>query len=174
MRIPAKEIGDYTGKFSLYGNDEALEARLKGHVRERFKQGEYSLTKGLFLEIANWKTPRQRKQYEKNPSSFIAEITGISFEHGRDEKIRIEVLRLLEGVDYPVASVLLHFAFPEQYPILDFRVIWSLGLERPPAYSFDFWWYFVERMRDESKRHNVSLRELDKALWVYSKEHQRP
>ena len=127
----------------------------------------------MFLQIAGWKTPRQRKNYERNSSSIVLEVTGISFETRRNERLRIEILTLLEGVNYPVASTLLHFAFPGHYPILDFRAIWSLGIERPMSYSFDFWWSFVKTMRKESARLGISIRDLDKALWAFSKENQR-
>ena len=56
-----------------------------------------------------------------------------------DERFRIEVLMLLRGVDWPTASVILHFAHGERYPILDFRALWSLGFENTPRYEIDFW-----------------------------------
>lgn len=30
-----------------------------------------------------------------------------------------------------VASVILHFAYPDDYMILDFRAVWSLGIRQP-------------------------------------------
>lgn len=163
---------DYIKSYSTYNYDEELEQRLKQQVQKRFAQGKVNLSKDIFLRIACWKTLRQRKNYESNSVSLVSEITGISFEGGRNERVRIEILTLLEGVNYPVASTLLHFAFPEQYPILDFRAIWSLGMQRPSAYSFDFWWDFVKSMRSESTRLGISIRDLDKALWSFSKENQ--
>ena len=174
MRIPVEEIDYYRRKYSGYSYEERVESSLKTQIQDRFKQGKYFLTRELFLGIANWKTPRQRKNYEKNSSLLVAEVSRISFEDGRNEKIRIEILTLLDGVNYPVASTLLHFAFPNQYPILDFRSIWSLEMEKPSIYSFNFWWNFVEVMRQESTKLGISIRDLDKALWAYSKESQKP
>jgi adenine-specific DNA glycosylase len=37
----------------------------------------------------------------------------------------------LRGVGIPTASALLHFAFPNDYPILDVRALASLAAERP-------------------------------------------
>lgn len=101
------------------------------------------------------------------------EIKTISFAKERREKRRIEFLTLLEGVKYSVASILLHFAFPDEYPILDFRAVWSLGMEKPSSYSYDFWCNFVQVMRRASENYGVSIRDLDKALWAYSKENQK-
>jgi hypothetical protein len=173
MRIPPEKIKDYIRSYRAYNYDEKLENRLKDHIQKRFAQGKVYLSKGIFRQIAGWKTPRQRKNYERNSSSIVSEVTGISFETRRNERLRIEILTLLEGVNYPVASTLLHFAFPDHYPILDFRAIWSLGIERPMSYSFDFWWSFVKTMRKESARLGISIRDLDKALWTFSKENQR-
>jgi hypothetical protein len=174
MRIPRRRIRAYIRRYSLYSYDEKTEAQLKSATQERFRSGKRDLTKRLFLGIAAWKTPRQKRKYETNTSSLISDVTGISFQVGRTEKVRIEVLLVLGGVGYPVASTLLHFAFPDRYPILDFRAVWSLGMEQPSFYTFEFWWEFVERMRWESNKLGLTIRELDKALWAYSKENQPP
>ena len=69
--------------------------------------------------------------------------------------------------------MILHFAFPDEYPILDVRALWSLGMEQPNDYSFQFWMDYCTRLRELSREHGVDLRTLDKALWQYSKEHQK-
>jgi hypothetical protein len=68
---------------------------------------------------------------------------------------------------------MLHFAHRDLYPILDFRALWSLGHEKPPAfYTFDFWWEYVQSCRARAKECGVSMRVLDRALWQFSKENQ--
>jgi hypothetical protein len=171
MRIPRQQIRAYIQRYER-GYDETAEIHLKELIRDRFKQGQCSLTKRIFLGIATWKTPRQKPNYERNPPGLISEVTEIAFQKGRNERVRIELLTIVDGVQYPVASTLLHFAFPDRYPILDFRAVWSLGMEQPSAYTFEFWWEFVGRMRTESSRLRLPIRELDKALWAYSKENQ--
>ena len=173
MRILPEKVADYIERYSDYSSDEELERRLKMKIKKRFAQGKNNLSKDIFVQIASWKTPRQRRNYERNSASLVSEVTGISFESGRNERVRIEILTLLAGVDYPVASTLLHFAFPDRYPILDFRALWSLRMQRPPVYSFGLWCSFAETMRKESARLRISIRDLDKALWVFSKENQR-
>jgi hypothetical protein len=172
MRIPRRQILKYVQGYSVYSYDEETEATLKSAIQNRFCRGKRDLTKELFLGIAAWKTPRQKRKYETNTAALISEVTAISFQEGRNEKVRIQVLLALEGVGYPVASTILHFAFPDQYPILDFRAVWSLGMEKPSAYTFEFWWEFVEKMRRESSKLGLTIRDLDKALWAYSKENQ--
>jgi hypothetical protein len=46
-------------------------------------------------------------------------------------------------------------------------------MEKPSIYSFEFWWNFVEVMRQENVKLGISIRDLDRALWTYSKENQK-
>src|SRR5215469_13115924 len=89
----------------------------------------------------------------------------------KTEEARIGCLLALNGVYYPVVSVLLHFAFPDEYPILDFRAMWSLGMEERNDYSFNFWIDYCTRLRELAKEYGVDMRTLDKALWQYSATH---
>ena len=51
----------------------------------------------------------------------------------------MEVLIALEGVGVPTASMLLHFAFPDDYPILDVRALESLGPRSRTVYPVEYW-----------------------------------
>lgn len=83
------------------------------------------------------------------------------------------MLTLLSGVQWPTASVILHFCAAEPYPILDFRALWSLSEDVPPSgYTFPFWWSYCEATRCLAAKARVSMRVLDRALWQYSKENQ--
>jgi hypothetical protein len=74
----------------------------------------------------------------------------------------------LHGVSWPTASVFLHFAGRDRYPILDYRALWSLGIEKPIAYTFDFWWHYTLFCRKLADEAYVSMRTLDRALWQFS------
>jgi hypothetical protein len=89
-----------------------------------------------------------------------------------NERLRIEVLRLLKGVNWATASVILHFGVRDPYPILDYRALWSLGYDEPPSYDFDFWWSYVGFTRDLAAEQSVSMRALDRSLWQFSKQNQ--
>ena len=89
------------------------------------------------------------------------------------DRLRIEVLTLLNGVSWPTASVLLHVGHADRDPILDFRALWSLGVEGlPNQYTFPIWWSYVQVCRELAASAAVSMRTLDRALWQFSKEHQ--
>ena len=71
----------------------------------------------------------------------------------------------------PTDSAILHLFHKDRYPILDFRAVWSIGVESYD-YSFSFWWDYVSFCRVLADRNNVNMRTLDKALWQHSKEKQ--
>ena len=130
------------------------------------------LTRDEFIEIGQWKTSRQINNFQSNDEKFIQETTQVAFSPKTSERLRIEILRLLKGVDYPVASTILHFGYnPKKYPIIDFRAIWSLYKLNPGEfkYSFEFWDKYRKECLKMASEFDMPLRELDKALWQYSK-----
>ena len=136
-------------------------------VRER---GYY--TKSELQRYCYWKSPRTQPRVAQNPEDYVEAITYTALSTP-NERLRIEVLLLLYGVNWPSASVLLHFGHKERYPILDFRTLWSLGIDkRKVKYNFDLWWEYTLFCRNLADEVHVTMRELDLALWQYSKENQ--
>lgn len=84
----------------------------------------------------------------------------------------MELLRLLDGVEWHTASTILQFGDERKYPILDFRARWSLGYEKPPSDSVEFWLADLKFARRLAGSVKTKVRDLDKALWQYSREHQ--
>ena len=147
--------------------DTEVETKIAPQVRSRG----YFL-KGEFQTLCRWKTPRSKPLIESNPDDFIIEVTQTSLST-KSERLRIEVLTLLNGVSWPTASVILHFAHHDPYPILDFRALWSLGVDVEKIdYDFEFWWAYTQFCRQLAREANVTMRVLDRALWKYSDENQ--
>ena len=139
-------------------------------VGEFMRQHGY-LTLEHLVRLCRWKTPRTQPRVKQNSDSFVREVTSASAASS-DERFRIEVLTLLRGVSWPTASVILHFGHADPYPIIDFRALWSLGQPVPSRYTFAFWWEYVQACRALAERHGLTMREVDQALWQYSKDRQ--
>jgi hypothetical protein len=123
-----------------------------------------------FLTVVRWKSARALPRAERNAPQALERQTRLAFD-AKDEVQRITALTALDGVGVPVASALLHFAFPDAFPILDFRALESLGDKtRRTHYSPRFWADYVERCRRLAEAAGVSIRDLDKALWQDSRE----
>src|SRR5262245_47957288 len=80
-----------------------------------------------FETLCRWKTPRSQKRVASNPADYVEAVTKTALSTS-NERLRIESLLLLSGVRWPTASVILHFCHVDPYPILDFRALWSLGV----------------------------------------------
>ena len=70
-----------------------------------------------------------------------------------------------------MASVILHFAFPDRYPVLDKRVMRTIGA--PIPYQFDRWLQYGAFCRRACEDYGITLRTLDEALWQYDYERER-
>jgi hypothetical protein len=147
--------------------DQIVEAELRAwFAQHRF------LDKPHFLKLGRWKSPRPIRWYEQNDAQTIEAITRAAIA-STDERRKMDLLRQLRGVDYRVASTILHFAHPDRYMILDVRAKWSLGWDDRPD-SPQLWLDYTDRVRALARSLDVPLRTLDMALWEFSKRHQPP
>ncbi len=165
LRFPESEILKCANKYAC--SQEELDII---ELKPKIQQTGY-INKIQLERIAYWKSPRSAKHIESNSDEFVKEITSWSFS-AKEERSKIEVLTLLNGVSWPSASVILHFFALNQYPILDVRALWSTMSEKTTQYSFSFWWQYVQFCREIAERNSVNMRTLDRALWQYSKEDQ--
>ena len=152
---------------------------LRAHSRQRLQiralktkfQLRFPVRDIAFLVVCRWKSPRSQPRCRTNSPEFICEVTRCALSTPA-ERLRIEVLTLMNGVSWPTASVILHFFHPDDYPILDFRALWSLKSAVPQPYEFVFWQAYTRHCRKLSKLSGVSMRTVDRALWQFSKENQ--
>jgi hypothetical protein len=128
IRFPKGEVSVWA-KHYAYADDTEIE---EIGVRSRLA-GFY--TRPDFLTVCEWKTRgRPRRYYQRNSEEDVSGLTAKALT-SHDEKKRITTLLELDGVSWPTASVLLHLAHRDLYPILDFRALWSLRCEQR-SYSF--------------------------------------
>ena len=159
------------------------ETQLKAWLQARFREGRPYLDKPHFVDIARWKSSLPLRHYESNDDDLVQQVTALAFAARRDD-LRLRLLTLLNGVGVPVASTILHFAFPDKYPIMDVRAVTTLthldlwtrpGPVQPgfTGFSVADWQVYTRLMRDHAKRLDVTLRELDKALWKFDEARTR-
>jgi hypothetical protein len=166
LRFPKNSISRWSEQYSKYYDDSEViaigrNARMQGY-----------LTGEQFRRIAEWKTPRSRSRCLKNAEEYVHVVTASAL-GASEPRFKIEALRLLDGVDWPTASVILHFCDAGNWPIIDYRAFWSLS-EKAPAgrYTFKLWEAYTGYTRDLSRELNVDMRVIDRALWTFSKVRQ--
>jgi hypothetical protein len=168
-------IAELAARYS-YRVDPEVERRIADEIGPAAKARGF-FTYAEFLFVCHWKTQRTKSRVAANRPADVEEATRMALSTS-DESERIEFLRDLDGVDWATASVFLHFGHREPYPIIDFRALEALGIERvgerTVTITFDRWFEYVTYCRDLASRACVSMRILDRALWEWSNERGRP
>ena len=131
------------------------------------------LSRDLFIRMGVWKSARNRSRLESNSEETITQATQQAFQaSSRKEPIRI--LSNLNGVAVRTAVAMLHWMKPDEFPMLDFRVVRALGLDEPNDWEdLNYYDAFAHRVIALAKQLKVDLRTLDRALWAMDLESQR-
>ena len=137
-------------------------------ISERLKS---AVGKGISREdlqaVAQWKAGgRLRHLIKQNDKDEVPRVSRAAFAESNEE-LRIEGLFGLIGVSWPMASTILHFVFPERYPIIDRRAMSTLAGPDPSRFNFEKWKEYFELCRKTATEYDVGMRDLDRALWTY-------
>jgi hypothetical protein len=165
LQFRISDIEPLAARFDSDSDDQVAAAGASAR-----KRGYY--TKPELVRVCAWKTARSKNRVAKNTPAFVEGITRAAFAT-EDESERMAALCALQGVHTPTASVLLHFAFPDRYPIMDWRALESLGHAEPATYTVEYWLAYIDACRRLATQAGVTMRVLDKALWQHSRERPR-
>jgi thermostable 8-oxoguanine DNA glycosylase len=151
-------------------------AKIIKRLNHVMRDGE--LSRGEFLDICHWKSPRSLRLCERNSARLI-EKTSCQVFATNDESARLHLLTGLQGVSVPTASAILTLTDPENYGVIDIRV-WQLlhklqSVTRNPrgqGFTFRQWDLYLNILRDHAKRLNVAVRLVELTLFQFHREHQ--
>ena len=135
---------------------------------------QHTIIESTFERILNWKSARskgtiRKQQYEEFSKTFT-EILSI--------ENKLEKLIKLHGIHISIASCILHFIYPDDYPIVDFRTIEALQLlgyiDKDVKMSdirdiIKGYYFYRSIILEISKKVKKKLREIDKALFKFHK-----
>jgi len=165
LQFPEEKLPEWSRRYDY--TTRVPESTVAEKGKKMQEQGHLTLRQ--IAQICEWKTTRSKSMVQKNTDAFVREVTSACSD-SETEQFRISVLTLLHGVGWPTASVVLHFGHEDRYPIIDVRALESFGVEEPSSYSFDLWWPYVQACRRLADRNELTMREVDQALWQYSEE----
>jgi len=135
-----------------------------------------TISKTTFICILNWKSPRVKGIVRLNEFSIYEK--GINDAHEADEHEKLGTLICLRGIGAPVGSTILHFIYPDSFPIIDIRTTETLNYAgRIRSKSTDVLRYpsFRSAMLQIAQENPAfSLREIDRALFAYHKIYLAP
>src|SRR5690554_1019846 len=117
-----EEWGTY---YDAHEHDELKYQSIIQQIKHENLSGNF-MSKNTFNQIIEWKSPRLKgivklDQYEDYYKPVIQKITD-----DNDLKMKLNLLIVLYGINIPTATTILHFIYPNVYPIMDFRTIESL------------------------------------------------
>lgn len=170
-KVDDRFVANWHPKYDDFWHDEEDYQDILKNVRAEIeKMG--SIKKDTFEKIYKWKAPRSWHLVEFDKYSIYEYVIRKIVEE--DPKRKLPNLVVLPGVAVPTGSTILHFIFPDNYPIMDMHTIsaledlYGINIISPPThveYS-----RFRKRVMDIfDELNNWNLRHLDRALMAYDK-----
>jgi hypothetical protein len=115
--------------------------------------------------IIKWKSPRPLGRIKKGNSPLeIAEALRVAVT-ATQVRTAVGVLCGLNGVDVAMASAMLTAIKPDMFTVIDWRALNALGVEKSWL-SVDDYLEYLRFCKAKAAELEISLRELDQALWV--------
>lgn len=152
-----------------------LEGYLFDVVTVRFQQTG-TLNPYDFFAIVIWKSNRAKTkikqglaQAELTVETLIARLAQAS-----TPAAKVETLLQVWGIGLPMASAILSVCYPQEFTVLDYRAwqtLQEMGITDLPARqpgTVDAYLQYCRACRAFAERHQLSLRDLDRAMWTKS------
>ena len=134
--------------------------------REIHEKG--TISRETFIRILNWKSPRVKGIVRLNEFSIYEK--GISAAYSAEENEKLETLIRLHGIGTPVGSTILHFIYPNSFPIIDVRTsetLYYAGRIKSKLTDLSHYPSFRSEILKIAKENpSFSLREIDRALFA--------
>lgn len=185
FRNPFRSATEVIAKFREYQSHPRL-SLLRSREDQAFRFGraakrDAALTLEFLEAIGLWKWG-ERHQW-RLAGNGVASLRRVAKElFPRPTINAVEYLTTLHGVETPTASAVLHSLYPRSFPIIDWRTLYSLDPSREKpltdsikkkyqarARALGRWRSYVEFCRAECGALGVTVRVLDRALWMMAK-----
>lgn len=145
-------------------------------ILEKIQEQNSYINWDIFERIYNWKASRSKNYLDtKNKELYLSAIKEIS-DLDDVEKInffkKTKRRKKLPGILKPIASTILHFKYPDKFPIMDVRTVGTLrdkGLLRTKKISYNDYRAEILRIYNNCKG-EFSLHQIDKALFTYNEQ----
>jgi thermostable 8-oxoguanine DNA glycosylase len=167
LQFPAAGIHSLAARYDFADDAAALDAGA------RIAGGDFG--RARLETIFEWKTKgRGRSRLKKNTDEEIADALKLALE-AKTPRAAIAVLRGLTGVDVPVASAILATIRPDEHTIIDWRALQAFGAYKANmVIDTKLYLSYLDYCKEIAERNGVSLRDLDRAMWQWSKEQGIP
>ncbi len=159
--ITADWIDYWADSYRLKADDEVLN-EVGPRVRKR---GFYD--RADLLAVGVWKSPRAKSYLESNSDEMIHDVTATAL--AAPLRIQHRILRILRGVEIPMASSLLMVWQPDEHTVIDVRAVASLvandEIKNPAPKDYPPYIEYLDVCKAIAARCGRSLRTVDRALY---------
>src|SRR5437870_3607756 len=174
-KVPYRSVDALLSR-ALAAEDPAT-AALMGELACVRRRGWF--TRGEFLRMCWWKSPRAFRHYASNPAARVRRVSRAVLA-ARSERRRLALLTRLRGVSVPTASAILTLIDPRRYGVLDIRawqLLFGLGaVERTPAgrgVAPRDWLDYLAELRRHARRLGVPTRAVEYTLFQCHRRFQK-
>jgi len=175
LKIDCDFISTWHPKYDQIANDENEYRNLVRLVKKEIGQ-KSTISKETFIRILNWKCPRVKGIVRLNEFNIYEK--GITAANSAEEDQKLKLLVDLQGIGPPVGSTILHFMYPNSFPIIDKRTAETLhyaGCIESSLRAFPHYASFKSAILEiATENPSFTLREIDRALFAYHKIHLSP
>ena len=174
-RLRYHSLGDLLAHVPVAKEDPDTSKIIK---RLEHVKADRELSRGEFLDICYWKSPRSIRRCERNTAKAVEKTSWKVF-RTRSEKQRLAFLTGLQGVSVPTASAILTLTNPKSYGVIDIRV-WQLlyalqSVKENPGgqgFTFSHWYHYLQILRYHAKRLKMPVRLVELTLFNFHQDHQ--
>jgi len=144
-------------------------------ILKKIQEQDLCIDKNTFVRLYDWKARRSKNYLDldnfKLYESGFKKIPDLRDEEKIKFYLKTKERKKLPGILEPVASTILHFMYPDKFPIIDVRTVETLRDKGILGEKVSYKEYRTEifKIYDNCKR-EFSLRQIDRALFTYNEE----
>ena len=174
LKIDEAFLGTWSPRYDETEHDEDEYRSILATVAEDVS-GIQTLSRRSFERIIEWKAARVKAIINWNEFDVYGHAFKACLESPDEQKLPI--LDALYGIGVPVASTVLHFMYPDRFPIMDIRtveVLHQAGCIESTQRDQKHYMPFRSAILGIAQRSpGSSLREIDRSLFAYHKQRTR-
>lgn len=160
-------------KTSIYAEEYPEEKELFDEISEKINRGDWEWND--LERIVYWKSQRASSYFEENDQRMVNEIVKQVI-NTDDITKKVELLQSIKGIQVPMSSAFLMFIDPTKYTVIDVRA-WNtlqkmeyLTSDLSSTPSVEEYLLYLGTCRALATEYEVSLRDLDRTLWILDTE----
>jgi hypothetical protein len=171
LKISKEFIQDWSSRYGdIYtGGDDADYELIKDKVHEEISESK-TISRETFTDIIDWKSARTKGKIDWD--NFQLYQTAIKYALELPDELKLSLLCGLDGIEVPVGSTVLHFIYPDTFPIVDYRVTAVLYDAKILTYhtiSKKTYRKYKATIENIIKQIGFDIRTIDRALFSYHK-----